>query len=197
MRKNIMLNDWIAEQNGVLKISDAKRLNLSTVYLFDFIAKNNFEKVSKGIYVHPDVWTDDMYLMQLRYKQVIFSHETALYLLDMSEREPINYTVTVKAHYNTKSLKEQSVNVYSVKKELYTMGLIDVKTSMGNNVRCYNEERTVCDMVRSRKKVDIQETTSALKKYAMRKDKNIPQLMRYARELKIEKNIRQYLEVLL
>lgn len=192
-----MLNDWIAEQNGVLKISDAKRLNLSTVYLFDFIAKNNFEKVSKGIYVHPDVWTDDMYLMQLRYKQVIFSHETALYLLDMSEREPINYTVTVKAHYNTKSLKEQSVNVYSVKKELYTMGLIDVKTSMGNNVRCYNEERTVCDMVRSRKKVDIQETTSALKKYAMRKDKNIPQLMRYARELKIEKNIRQYLEVLL
>lgn len=192
-----MINDLVAEQNGVLKISDAERLKISKVYLFDFIAKNNFEKVSKGIYVHPYVWTDDMYLMQLRYKQVIFSHETALYLLDMSEREPINYTVTVKAHYNTKSLREQSVKVYTVKKELYTMGLMEVKTPMGNNVRCYNEERTLCDMVRSRKNVDIQETTLALKKYARQKDKNIPQLIRYAKELKIEKNIRQYLEVLL
>ena len=197
MRKNIMINDLVAEQNGVLKISDAERLNLSPVYLFNFIAKNNFEKVSKGIYVHPDVWTDDMYLMQLRYKQVIFSHETALYLLDMSEREPINYIVTVKAHYNTKSLKEQNVKVYTVKKELYTMGLMEVKTPMGNNVRCYNEERTLCDMVRSRKNVDIQETISALKKYIRKKDKSIPQLMRYAKELRIEKNIRQYLEVLL
>jgi len=61
----------------------------------------------------------------------------------------------------------------------------------------YNAERTICDLVRSRRNIEIQDLQSAVKGYVKRKNKNIPLLMRYAELFSVEKIIRQYLEVLL
>ena len=44
---------------------------------------------------------------------------------------------------------------------------------------------------------DIQIITDAFKRYAGRKDKNIPLLSEYAHQLRVEKRLRPYLEVLL
>ncbi len=115
----------------------------------------------------------------------------------MAEREPLRYTVTVCGHYHSKSLSEQGVKVYAVKKELYSMGITEVSTPLGNMVKSSDMERTVCDMVRSRNNFDKQDLTDALKIYVRRKERNIPLLLRYAKELRIEKIMRQYMEVLL
>jgi len=45
----------------------------------------------------PDAWQDGMFVIQTRYPQAVFSHETALYLLNLADREPTHYTVTLKA----------------------------------------------------------------------------------------------------
>ena len=197
MLKKEIITDIIEKNNGVLKVSEAEKLGISRTYISEYIRKNEFEKVSKGIYIHPDIWEDTLYLMQLRYSQIIYSHETALYLLNMAEREPLKYTVTVREHYHVKSLLEQGVKVYSVKKEFYSMGIIELCTPMGNVVRSYNIERTICDMVKKRNNTDKQDLTAVLKEYVRKKEKNVPLLLRYAKELRIEKVIRQYMEVLL
>ena len=197
MLKKEKLNDVVEKNKGVLKTAEAEGMGISSAYLFDYIKRNGFEKVSKGVYARPDVWTDRLHLMQIQYNQIIYSHETALYLLDMAEREPLKYTVTVRAHYHAKSLYEQNIKVYTIKKELYDMGLTEVLTPMGNAVKCYNAERTLCDVVRSRSNIDKQDLTSALSTYVKRRDRNIPQLIRYAKELRVEQIVRQYLEVLL
>jgi hypothetical protein len=197
MLKKEKINYLIEKNNGVLKTAEIDKIDVSGTYLFEYIRTNGLEKVSKGIYIRPDMWEDTMYLMQLRYSQIIFSHETALYLLDMAEREPLKYTLTVQAHYHSKSLCEQNVKIYTTKKEFYNIGITEKKTPMGNTVRCYNAERTLCDIVRNRNNTDKQDLTEALKTYVKRQDKNIPQLMRYAKYFRVEKVMRQYLEVLL
>ena len=53
----------------------------------------------------PDAWMDTMYLLQLRWEQAVFSHDSALFLHDMTDREPTQYTVTVKTGYNPSNLK--------------------------------------------------------------------------------------------
>ena len=87
--------------------------------------------------------------------------------------------------------------VYSVNYELYIMCISEVQTLLGNIVKSYNAERTICDMVRNRNNVDKQDLTEAIKGYVRRKERNIPLLLRYAKELRIEKIMRQYMEVLL
>lgn len=197
MNKKEKLDNMLYQKNGILQTADVIQAGISKTYFMEYTQKKDLERVSKGIYLSPDAWADPFYLLQIRYPQVIFSHETALYLLGMAEREPLQFTVTVKAGYHAKSMEEQNVKVYRVKKECLELGGVKVESPEGHLVKVYNAERTVCDLLRSRSNVEIQDLQSALKEYMRSKEKNLPQLMRYAKEFRVEKILRPYLEVLL
>ena len=72
-----------------------------------------------------------------------------------------------------------------------------MKTSSGHEVSVYDMERTICDLIRNRSNIEIQVFQDAMKQYAKRKDKNLRSLMQYAKTFRVEKILRQYLEVLL
>ncbi len=68
---------------------------------------------------------------------------------------------------------------------------------MGNMVRTYNAERSICDILRRRSQVEIQDRQTALKEYARSRKKDIPLLLEYAEEFKVDKILMIYLEMLL
>ena len=138
-----------------------------------------------------------MYLIHLRFEQAVFSHETALFFHDLTDREPTEYTVTVKTGYNPTRLKAEGVQVFTIKTDLHDIGLTTLQTPFGHTVPVYDMERTICDLLRSRNRMEMQTFQGALKMYAKRKDKNLRMLMRYAKLFRVEKILRQYLEVLL
>ncbi len=80
---------------------------------------------------------------------------------------------------------------------VYDLGLSKGKTSFGHEVPLYDMERTVCDIIPSRSNIEIQTFRDALKQYVQRRDKNLPRLTQYAQAFRVEKILRQYLEVLL
>ena len=140
---------------------------------------------------------DTMYLLHLRFEQVVFSHETALFFHDLTDREPTEYAVTVKTGYNPTKLKAEGVRVFTIKARLHDVGLTTAGTPFGHTVPVYDMERTICDVLRSRSSMEVQTFQEALKAYARRKDKNLRTLMHYAGMFRVEKLLRQYLEVLL
>ena len=149
------------------------------------------------MYLSKDTWVDAMYLLHLRFSQVVFSHDTALLFHDLTDREPLQYTVTVKTGYNPTKLKDEGVQVFTIKAELHKVGLITMQTPFGHDVPVYDMERTICDLLRSRNHMAMQTFQGTLKAYARRKDKDLRTLMRYAKPFRVEKILRQYLEVLL
>jgi len=183
--------------NGVLRTSEVISKGISKTTLAKFVEKYNYERISHGIYCSPDVWKDGLYLLQLRCPKTIFSHDTALFLLDMTDQEPLQYTVTVKSGYNATHLREDGVKVFSIKKDFFELGISKAKTPFGNEVFIYNPERTVCDMIRSRSQIEIQIFQDAMKQYIRRKDKNLHLLMEYAKKLRVNHMLSKYLEVLL
>jgi len=144
-----------------------------------------------------DAWEDGMFVIQVRYPKAVFSHETALYLLNLANREPTPFSVTLKTGTNTMGLSKQGIRVYKVKEELFGEGIININSPSGHMVRTYNTERTICDLFRSRRNIEIQDLQAAVKDYIRLKEKNIPLLMRYAKAFSVEKIVRQYLEVFL
>ena len=155
------------------------------------------ERVAHGMYLSKDTWVDAMYLLHLRFSQVVFSHDTALFFHDLTDRESLQYMVTVKTGYNPTKLKEEGVQVFTIKAELHEVGLITRQTPFGHDVPVYDMERTICDLLRSRNHIEMQTFQGALKAYARRKDKDLRTLMRYAKLFRVEKILRQYLEILL
>jgi len=81
--------------------------------------------------------------------------------------------------------------------ESYALGVVDVTTSLGNVVRAYDKEKTICDLIRHKGKVEFETYVKALNLYARSTNKDINKLMEYARILKIEKEVRSQMEVLL
>lgn len=197
MDYKIQLDSMLNQKKGILREADALASGISKYRFFQYVKNEDLERVAPGIYLSRDAWEDGMYILQSRYAQAVFSHETALYLLDMAEREPLKYTVTVKGKYNAPKLKEQGVKIYRIKPELYELGISEAESPGGHTIRVYNAERTICDIVRSRKNVEMQDFQTALKEYVRRKDKSIPRLMEYAGQFNVENILRKYLEVLL
>lgn len=183
--------------NGIVTTAVLKEENISRYYLDILKEKGEIVKLDRGIYAGPELWEDELFILQTKYKRGIFSHGTALFLHDLTDRTPTYYTMTVPNKYNSKSLKNENVKINYTIDELLEIGVVEMKTSFGSYVRCYNKEKTVCDMIRNKKNEDIQIFTNALKIYADRQDKNIHLLMEYAKLLKVEKKVREYMEVLL
>ncbi len=142
-----------------------------------------------------DALADEMVCIQARYQNAIFSHETALYLLGLSDRTPPAYSATVPSGYNASSLKANGTKVFFVKSDLHLLGSITVKSPYGNDVKTYNLERTICDILRSRNRIDIQILNEAMKRYTAHPERNIDQLYRYAQEFGVKNIVQRYIDL--
>jgi predicted transcriptional regulator of viral defense system len=191
------IRDILKDQNGILLTSDLAKFGIPRTYLAILVKKGEIQRISRGVYSAANDLIDEMASLQARYTRAIFSHETALYLLGLTDRTPLFYSVTVPSSYNATSLKASGAKVYFVKRSLYLLGVVTIKSPHGNDIKTFNLERTICDVIRSRNQVDIQIVNEALKNYVTRKDRNIDQLYNFAQQFRIHKIVREYVEVLL
>ncbi len=155
------------------------------------------ERVAHGVYLTEDAFEDEMYIIQARVSKAIFSHETALYLHDLSDRDPMRYSVTLPSGFNGSSLKKKGVKVHKIKRELHEAGVMELKTAFGRPVKVYNKERTICDCIRNRNNMDIAILNDALKRYSRDKEKNMHELLQLSKEFRVYNITRKYMEMLL
>lgn len=191
-----MLRKLIAENNGVISTKMVSENGIPRIYLSDFVKKRILERFERGIYISTDSTDDKMYCFQMRFSQSIFSHQAALYLHNYLEISPEQPIVTVKTGTNTKSLINSGAKVYSIRSELYSLGEIETKTVYGRIVQTYDVERSLCDIIRSRSKIDNEIIVKSLKKYNESLEKNFSKFMDYAEKLKVAKILSGYLEFL-
>lgn len=187
----------INENNGYITSLQVTKENIPRVYLKLLVDKGLLERSSRGVYISPSMLDDEMFNLQNQFKKGIFSHETALFLHDLTDRTPVRYKMTFPAGYNTTSAKNENITTYYSIKDRYEIGITTVLTSSGSKVKVYNAERTLCDLLQKRSNTDLQVLTEAIKRYTHQTIKDIPLLSEYAKLFKVEKRLRPYLEVLL
>jgi len=187
----------IKESQGIITAADAERVGVSRTTLSTLAAKGDIERVARGQYSLPDSLPDELYVWQSRNGSLIYSHETALFLLDMAERTPLLHSVTLPSTRKLSLTFPARLKVYYVKPELHDLGKVMVPSKFGHEIYSYNAERTICDIVRSRNRIDDQIVTAALKNYVARADKDLGVLAHYADAFRITKIIRSYMEILL
>lgn len=187
----------IVDDSGILLTKNAIEAGISKHALYNFIRDNGFEKAAHGVYASPETWEDENYILSLRCPQGVLSHDEALYYHGLTDREPLQKTITIYTGYGTSRMVADGIEVFTVKKELLDIGKEIVKTSYGHDIPLYNRERTICDLIRSRNRFEIQDFQTALKTYIMGKNKNLNRLMEYAKLFHVDKKIREYMEVLL
>ncbi|MCL2762683.1 MAG: type IV toxin-antitoxin system AbiEi family antitoxin domain-containing protein [Treponema sp.] len=192
-----IVQQLLTQGNGMFAASQATKAGIHRQQLAGFVKTGILERTERGIYISPGELDDALFWMQQRAQKIVYSHETALFLHRMTDRTPIQYSITVPSSYKVSAYLKKSCKIYYIKQELIDLGKTEKSSGMGNTVVTYNLERTLCDIIRSRNKIDNQILIDALKNYARSNDKDLHRLYQYARNFGIEKILYQYLEVLL
>lgn len=120
-----------------------------------------------------------------------------MFLHGLLDREYSEISVTVPTGYNASHLKtDNNVQVRYAPKETYELGVCEVVSSSGNRIRVYDKERSICNLIMDRNKVEVQNFQTAIKEYMSLKDKKISRLIEYAEKLGIRDEVMKYVEVL-
>ena len=182
---------------GIIETKIAAQRGISKAMLYKLCKEDKIHRIVKGQYILPDDMQDELLAISNRSERIIFSHETALYLHGISDRTPFEHTVTAPSGCIPSAAIKSECKVYYIKPELFELGKTTLRTPAGNDVPAYDLERTICDVIRSRNKLGTETFLAALKLYAANSKKNLNQLNTYAKQMRVEKVLRQYLEVLL
>lgn len=86
------------------------------------------------------------------------------------------------------------IELYYWQRNVWELGVSQVKID-GAEVKMYDLHKSVCDAVKFRGKIGTETFAEILKNYLKRKDRNLMQLMRYARMMRVENVLKTYLEV--
>lgn len=184
------------EQSGkyLFTSAEAREFGLSTLTLTRMAKKGILNRLTKGVYIISDSVADKMFVYQMKIKNFIYSHETALFLHGLIDKAPEQYSATAMTHSKPSKKTQEACKIYYALSEVYNIGCIEMENPMGNVIKTYDLERTICDILRNRKKIDPKLIIEAIKRYSALPNKKMKKLYEYAELFKVTDIVKQYVK---
>ncbi len=197
MSKKEEVLELMKKNNGIITSQYARSMGVNNKVLQRMEKTGLLVRQERGLYMDPDQIEDEYYIAQYRCKRCVFSHETALYLLDLADRTPFKLMLTIPSGYNTRILKENDkYEFHYISEKLHSIGVTRIDSPFGHKLDVYNKERTIIDCIKKKSQLDIEIVAEALKEYFNSKDVNYAKLLRYAEIFSVKELVRNYMEVL-
>ena len=194
-KKEQLLN--LVQEKGYITSTELKMNHINYYYVSTLVKEKKIYRVSSGYYILTNGYVDNFYVVLSKCKKAVFSHATALYLHNLSDRVPLIYDVTVPYGYGNCYKNEKNIVLHYNKVEYIDLGVMEVESPFKMNLKVYDIERTICDIIKNKNKMDIEIFTKALQRYAKMNCKDLQKLMKYAKLLGVDKKVREYMELLL
>lgn len=183
------------KNGGFITRQDVDNAQIPSWFLSDFVKRKNLSKKAPGYYVGDDYTADDYFILQRRYPKYVFSGMSALYLLGLTDKIPTDIEVAAPQSYHPSRNKMDSILIRRISSSgIYELGIKETKTMFGNVVRVYDEERTICDLIKYRDRYDAETFIKAIKLY-IRKKNDQTKLFEYAKKIGIEKRVYEVMEI--
>lgn len=156
------------------------------------VEHNILTHIKRGLYGLSKELEDEFYIHQKNNSYIIYSNETALYLHNMTDRYPNPLSVTTKGGYH---LRNTNLKIYYVKETFFWLGVTEVITPQGNTVLVYEKERTICDIIKNKNRIDPQVYVQGLQNYFMNDKPNLRKLSKVAAILNIQEKVMNIVEL--
>ena len=176
------------------------QLNKEKLYYRDIQRKLDeglIEKDKRGYYQWiEDYGTSEVALINSLFPQAVFCMETALFFYKYSDRNPAEWNITVDKNTSRQrmNIDYPFIKAYRVEPALLHLGETDGIIEF-TKVRIYDRDRTICDVLRNMSKMDKEIFNKAIQRYVNDPQKNIPNLMEYAKALRVQKKVNDLIGV--
>lgn len=191
------IKEAFEKNGGLLRTAQLVEAGRSKPWIGLCVRAGLLVRLGHGVYARADGFGDDVAALLSRSGIMVLSHESALYLNGLSEGAPDAISVTIPSNRRLSTAALSLCKCHYVRPDLHDIGSSIRKTAFGNDVRCYDAERTICDVFRARNRMDSETVLAAFRNYVAAPERNLPKLARYARAFGIFERLHRQLEVAL
>ena len=197
MRNAEMIYAIFNSYGGMMRTGELSREKIYYADIRWLIREGYIEKVRTGYYQWiKNADPSELSTLVRLFPDAILCMDTALRFYGYSDRTPAQWHIAVSKDSNKTRfhIDYPFVKPYFVEPSLLEFGFASCVME-GVSVRIVDKERMICDCLRYRNKMDREIFNKAIRSYIADPEKKIPNLMEYAKKLRVTKPIRDLIGV--
>lgn len=187
------------KNGGIAKTSQLNEVGIENYEITRMCERGDLERVKHGYYQIAN-------RMEISEEQMIATFlgdgvvcmESALFYYGYSDKTPLVWTLAVSRKISKSKVKIDTFpcKIYFIQDDKLTLGKTEGVFN-GVELAVYDRERTICDCFKYKSKMDSEIFNKAINAYVVDDKKNLRNLSRYAKEMKVYKKVTELMEVML
>ena len=190
------MKDEFNKHGGVLKTSELNDLGFSSRQIKSLIEEGMISRIKHGFYELTDYIPREEVIIARLFPEAVIFLESALLHYGYTDRIPSAWQIAVDK--NSKKTKYDIdyplIEPYYLEPNFVEAGIDTIRVE-NVEVRIYDRDRTICDVLRYEKKLEEEVFTSAIKRYVKDPKKNVRNLFEYAEIFNIKNKVHTYIGV--
>lgn len=197
MDKDAQILEIFRRNKGYARTRDIVEAGVHHHYLDMLVQEGEVVKIKRGLYRLASVSVDDE-LEEVSHivREGVVCLFSAWNYYQLSDFVPPEYHIAIEKTHKVALPDYPPIKVYYWSEKYWSIGITEAR--IGNTmVKIYDKEKSVCDAIRYRNKVGRDLEKEVLKNYLKERGRNIDKLLRFARLLRVEEQMKTYLTILL
>lgn len=188
-----------AKKNGFIRTRDILEARIHNTYLKELVDAGKLEQIKRGLYRIPDAPEsvyDGLIQAAVSVPHGVISMLSALAYYNLTTVTPWEVSIAIEQGKKAFLPSYPPVKVYHFTPAIFAAGITTINVT-GHSLRIYKKEKNLCDCIRYRNQLGMDIVKECLQTYLKNSTRDLESLMKYAKICKVEKLLKNYLEVLL
>lgn len=199
MNKLDAIKNAVKNNGGIVKTSQLNEIGIENYEIARMCDNGELERVKHGYYQlanRTEISEEKMIATFLT--DGIVCMESALFYYGYSDKTPLVWTIAVSRNISKSKVKIENFpcKIYFVQDDKLEIGKTEGVFN-GVELAVYDRERTICDCFKYKSKMDNEVFNKAINAYVADDKKNLRNLSKYAKEMKVYKKVTELMEVML
>ncbi|TCU77262.1 putative AbiEi antitoxin of type IV toxin-antitoxin system [Tissierella praeacuta] len=181
---------------GILRTYQLNELGFYSRQINKLIENGDIVKIKRGFYeLTGNIYPEEVVIARLFPNAVIFL-ESALMVYEYTDRIPSSWQIAVdrNSEKNQYKIDYPLIDVFYMESKLLDVG-VDINQIDGVDVKIFNRDRTMCDVLRHESKIEREVFSNAIQRYVKDPKKDIKKLLEYSKVLNLKNKVQTYIGV--
>ena len=196
MTKKDQILKLFKQKKGIIKLQDLIKTNVNKYHLQKLVKTGEVERLKHGIYKLTDFQINEYLEISKLVPNGIICLFSAWNYYELTTYMPHEFHVAIEKKSKIKLPDYPPIKLYYWDNNSLATGKKNVKID-NFTISIFDLEKSVCDAVKFRNKIGKDTLNEILTEYLKRNDKNLDLLIKYSKKLRVEKILKNYLDVLL